>query len=224
MDSTSEKASSIFDSLKTNNFEADINSAESLTGYQKDYGLSTIPWYFWLMLVLVLAFFGFNIFVYLAKGTDDISNFFGPIIEKIGSFFGVALVNTTNQTASVAVTGANAIATSVGATQGASVANLKPLTDAAQNSTLYTILNSVSPEANKTIKAVSNPSDNDEEYAADDSHSSIQQSKSSNKSGWCYIGEDRGFRTCTQVSEKDTCMSGSIFPSQDICINPSLRA
>jgi hypothetical protein len=221
MDSIGEKSSSIFDSLKTNNFEADISSAESLTGYQEDYGLSTIPWYFWLMLVLVLAFFGFNIFVYLAKGTDDISNFFGPIIEKIGSFFGVVLVNTADQTASVAATGATAIATSVGATQGASVANLKPVTDAAQNTSLYTILNSVSPETNK--KAAS-PSDNNEEYAADDSYSSIQQRKSANKAGWCYIGEDRGFRTCAQISEKDTCMSGNIFPSQDICINPSLRA
>jgi len=221
MDSIGEKSSSIFDSLKTNNFEADINSAESLTGYQEDYSLSAIPWYFWLMLVLVLAFFGFNIFVYLAKGTDDISNFFGPIIAKIGSFFGVVLVNTADQTASVAATGANAIATSVGSTQGASVANLKPLTDSAQNTNLYTILNSVSPEMTKTA---ANLPDNNKEYIADDSHSSIQQSKSANKAGWCYIGEDRGFRTCAQISEKDTCMSGNIFPSQDICINPSLRA
>jgi hypothetical protein len=41
--------------------------------------------------------------------------------------------------------------------------------------------------------------------------------------GWCYIGTDRGVRTCSQVGVKDTCMSGDIFPSQDICVNPSLR-
>lgn len=221
MDSIESKSSSIFDSLKPSSFEADINSSETLTGYQEDYGLSTIPWYFWLMLVLVLAFFGFNIFVYLAKGTDDISNFFGPIIEKIGSFFGMVFVNTANQTASVAATGANAVATSVGSTQGASVATLKPVPDIAQNSSLYNALNSISPQANKTAKV---PSENDEDYEADDSYSSIQQSKSSNKSGWCYIGEDRSFRSCTRVTEKDTCMSGNIFPSHDICVNPSLRA
>jgi hypothetical protein len=60
-------------------------------------------------------------------------------------------------------------------------------------------------------------------YTADDSMSNIQQSKSSNKSGWCYIGEDRGFRSCIQVSENEKCMSGDIFPSQEICINPNLR-
>jgi len=60
-------------------------------------------------------------------------------------------------------------------------------------------------------------------YEADESSSSIQASKAGNKSGWCYIGEDRGFRSCIKVGEQDTCMSGDIFPSQDICVNPSLR-
>jgi hypothetical protein len=60
-------------------------------------------------------------------------------------------------------------------------------------------------------------------YTADDSMSSVQQSKSSSKSGWCFIGEDRGFRSCIQVTDNEKCMSGDIFPSQEICINPNLR-
>jgi len=60
-------------------------------------------------------------------------------------------------------------------------------------------------------------------YTSDDSMSNIQQSKSTSKSGWCFIGEDRGFRSCIQVNENEKCMSGDIFPSQDICINPNLR-
>jgi hypothetical protein len=43
------------------------------------------------------------------------------------------------------------------------------------------------------------------------------------KAGYCYIGEDRGFRSCAKVSQHDTCMSGDIFPTRDICINPNLR-
>ena len=42
--------------------------------------------------------------------------------------------------------------------------------------------------------------------------------------GFCYVGEDRGFRSCIKVGKADKCMSGDIFPTQDICINPSLRA
>lgn len=57
-------------------------------------------------------------------------------------------------------------------------------------------------------------------YAAD-SHmeSSIQASA---KKGWCYIGTDRGYRSCVK-SDSHKCMSGNIFPSKDICINPNLR-
>ena len=43
------------------------------------------------------------------------------------------------------------------------------------------------------------------------------------KAGYCYIGEDRGFRSCVKVSHHDVCMSGDIFPTRDICINPNLR-
>ena len=65
---------------------------------------------------------------------------------------------------------------------------------------------------------------NEPGYSADDSYSSIQMSKSASKSGWCFIGEDRGFRSCIQVGENDKCMSGDIFPSQEICVNPKLRS
>lgn len=44
-----------------------------------------------------------------------------------------------------------------------------------------------------------------------------------NKSGYCYIGEDRGFRSCIRVDESEECMSGDIFPTAAICINPNLR-
>ena len=44
------------------------------------------------------------------------------------------------------------------------------------------------------------------------------------KSGYCYVGEDRGFRSCVRVKDGDKCMSGDIFPTQAVCINPNLRA
>ena len=51
----------------------------------------------------------------------------------------------------------------------------------------------------------------------------MQSSQSKRKSGYCYIGEDRGYRSCIELSPGDKCMSGDIFPSMDICINPNLR-
>ena len=57
---------------------------------------------------------------------------------------------------------------------------------------------------------------------ADDATSATQM-KPKSKAGFCYIGEDRGFRSCIEVGEGDVCMSGDIFPTQAICINPNLR-
>lgn len=51
----------------------------------------------------------------------------------------------------------------------------------------------------------------------------IDSLPSSGKHGFCYVGEDRGYRSCIQIGNADKCMSGDIFPSQEICINPALR-
>ena len=55
----------------------------------------------------------------------------------------------------------------------------------------------------------------------DDSSSNTQIPRA--KSGFCFIGNDRGNRSCIEVSPNDKCMSGDIFPSMDVCVNPRLR-
>ena len=72
---------------------------------------------------------------------------------------------------------------------------------------------------NKALNSSKSQQQPNEDYQANEASSSI-----SGKSGWCYIGEERGFRTCAEVGVNDTCMSGDIFPSQEICMNPKLRA
>ena len=41
--------------------------------------------------------------------------------------------------------------------------------------------------------------------------------------GYCYIGKTNNIRNCAKVSSKNKCMSGDIFPTMDLCINPNLR-
>jgi hypothetical protein len=195
----------------------------------------------WIIIILVLAFLGFNIFVYLAKGTQDITNFFAPIITKIlGAFAMVtgqvvnttatgakAVVNTTADVIDAGLTGVQNVTqdatefVSQNATQGkkagstiggTSLSNAIPTADVMQNNTLNKALN------NSNVKQNIGQT---HEYIADDSSSSIQKTQS--KGGYCYIGEDRGHRSCMRVNENDNCMSGEIFPTNEICINPSLR-
>lgn len=47
---------------------------------------------------------------------------------------------------------------------------------------------------------------------------------STGKRGWCLIGGEKGDRTCLEIGANDICMSGDIYPTRDVCINPRLRA
>lgn len=76
---------------------------------------------------------------------------------------------------------------------------------------------------NRAIDSVKERNSKHEEngnYESDHASSSIQ---GGGKAGWCYIGEDRGYRSCAQVDANDKCMSGDIFPTKELCINPNLR-
>ncbi len=44
-----------------------------------------------------------------------------------------------------------------------------------------------------------------------------------NANGFCYIGYDKNQRECTNVFEGDICMSGQIFPTLAVCLDPHLR-
>lgn len=46
---------------------------------------------------------------------------------------------------------------------------------------------------------------------------------STQEHGYCYIGKSNNVRNCAKVSSKNKCMSGDIFPTMDLCINPNLR-
>jgi hypothetical protein len=48
----------------------------------------------------------------------------------------------------------------------------------------------------------------------------IQMAK---KAGYCYVGTLNKKRTCIEIDEDDKCMSGDIFPTRDLCVNPNLR-
>lgn len=50
----------------------------------------------------------------------------------------------------------------------------------------------------------------------------IQKPISANKINWCLIGEYQGKRGCVEVSDSNKCMSGQLFPSQSICLNPNI--
>jgi len=180
----------------------------------------------WLIIILILAFLGFNIFVYLAKGTQDITNFFGPLIKMVVGLTAVI----TGDVVDVAAEGTKTVVDATAGTIDKGLTAVQNITPNTPNSNFKAPPSQPQQQQpdlmanntlNKAINTAQSKQPSSTGYQADESTSNIQGGNT--KSGWCYIGEDRGFRSCAQVGDNDKCMSGDIFPTQEVCVNPNLR-
>jgi hypothetical protein len=226
-------SSSIFNSVIPNSTSnSNTNNTNGIVGFFKN-----ISWTTWFIIFIILSFLGVNIFVYLAKGTEYTEKILDRITNWISGIMGTPVRDTAKQTINVSATGTKAGINTVAntATQAVDIAT-KPFQTSNTNtnvkeSTAYTS-QSNQPVQNPSINiedqdqvsnSLNNALNNATSVQADDSYSSVQRNKSSNKSGWCFIGEEEGIRSCVEVGVNDTCMSGDIFPTNAVCINPNLR-
>jgi len=181
-----------------------------------------------LLIILLLALIGFNVFTYLDDITAWFSETFGAPFRYVARILGYAAADTVKTTVDVTAQGAkSAVDIAAGAaTSGIDVLQ-KTIEQGHDRDQVQHIQNQnklrSDDHANESSleKALSHAKK--EPPQPDDATSRTQRSQRSGKSGYCYIGEDRGFRSCIKLGEEDTCMSGDIFPTQAICINPRLR-
>jgi hypothetical protein len=167
------------------------------------YTLLGIHWSIWLVIFFVFfVLFALGLSLFVSKMKDirtQYSSFFDMLdmFGKIGS----QKQNSENQKG-IEMVGSNS----------SSLNNPTPInnTDTMNQNIFGNLLNKQNP----SNKSVTNS------YIEDSNTSSIQQKGGK---GFCYIGEDKGTRVCASVEESDSCMSGNIFPTKDMCINPKLR-
>lgn len=179
--------------------------------------------------IFILALFGINVFSILAKGTDEVSSVFHPIwnfFSRILKFFGFSTLTTVKQTATTSATGVSAIADTAAA---GTVSAVDAIESKASNKNSEAVPSTGVPSTTTTssqsalqtaLNSASDAAAQNEGVEPDDSYSSIQ---GGGKAGWCYVGEQQGIRSCVQVGANDTCMSGDVFPTSDVCVNPNLR-
>jgi hypothetical protein len=209
--------------------EIPSNSYSNSSGF-----FSNITWQTWIIIILIFALIGINIFVYLAKGTDFVATVFNDIFAPILKLFGYTTLETSKQTIQTSATGTKAGVdvvsnTTVGAINaGEQAISSEPQGQMAASSQQGTSLqqkqessNQYSPEGSLE-KALENASQSVNQGPSPDDSRSVFQSNG--KAGWCFIGQDQGVRTCSEIGVNDMCMSGDIFPTQEICMNPRLRA
>jgi hypothetical protein len=207
----------------------------------------------WIIIILLLAVLGFNVFAYLAYGTQELADFVGPLTAQFLGIFAfltgrtvevaaegtqnvvnaaaygsTAIIDTSAEVIDIGLDKVQDVARNVQSIGSKPNFKIKPIdinipavdinipaVDIMANNTLNKALNTSA----QTRQIQDGQRGND--YAADDSHSTIQTG--GGKAGWCFIGEDRGFRSCAEVGPSDQCISGDIFPTRDICVNPALR-
>lgn len=227
-----------------------LTEGPSSNGSIMDY-FSNMTLQTWIIIILLLALLGINIFAYLAKGTEETATIFGQIFGPILRLLGYSTLTTTKQTIDTTATGTKA---GVDIVAGSATGAIDTIQQTVQNreqsnipmgtsgtstgvsypqgqmaSSSYPVQQKMQSaganleqwQQDSLARALDNAKQTADEVKPDDSRSSIQ---TTGKSGWCFIGEEQGIRTCAEIGVNDVCMSGDIFPNQAICMNPNLRA
>lgn len=163
-----------------------------------------------LVVILVLSLLGVNIFLLFGDMLQNIVNIFRPVVSKtlaeLGYASGTLIDNSADIVSDTAKTGIDILhgtADSVGdllikaSGQGSGAALDKHINQPPINIPRP-------PSPNETTDPIQ------------------ANSTAASKSQWCLVGEYNGSRGCVSVTEQDKCLSGQVFPNQQICLNPNL--
>jgi hypothetical protein len=213
---------------------------------------------FWFVIIILLALYGFNIFKYLAQGTDIITALISPftyvialltgttvktiiqnisqggqtLITELSNFFG-ALINFFSQFFSGSLKVAEK--TSVSAIDQLQSNIIKDKTNSAESKKSKQVVKEEvaepEPEETTLLKNERKLAQRNREVSSEVKDTINKKEKtdpvplqtSTQEHGYCYIGKNNNVRNCAKVSSKNKCMSGDIFPTMDLCINPNLR-
>ena len=151
-----------------------------------------------IILVILLAVFGKYIYQYLKRKGGGLFSF----TEKAGSFIKRGVVK------SIAAVGIGDTVKKVEAKLSPSPTPAPPTAE--RTSTLAEPINTPRPSANAAQPVMPDSS----------TRSAIQNPP---QKGYCYVGTDRGYRSCIYVKDRKSCMSGQVFPMKEVCEYPGLR-
>ena len=229
------------DNISNSLINAQSASIESSSGF---FG-GLFKWIIIIILIIVfLAFLGFNIFSYLAVGTNEAAGTVSPLLNFItnllkGITYIIRLI--TGKSLNAVGEGGEVVVNATANVLDSGLEEVKQLGDYIEPDDAPSSLSNdhyrenqnhneqdrddnQNAALNRAIDSVKTRNSNQhysgDDYEADHASSSIQ---GGGKGGWCFIGDDRGHRSCAQVGANDKCMSGDIFPTKELCINPNLR-
>lgn len=172
---------------------------------------------------IIALFLGYNVLSAAGSTAEDIRYGLQPVLSSIANVFGLTLGSFIKTTSDESTKGVVTIAETANKAVDDTV-------DGAQK-----VLGGTPVE--KDDESDDEEEDNTKEKSLDKAIDLAPQKKSvveadeagsktqgkTGKAGWCYIGEDRGFRSCAKVGRQQECESGEYFSRKELCENPDLR-
>lgn len=164
-----------------------------------------------LTIILVLSLLGINIFIIFGNVLQNLIDIFNPLVSKGLSDLGYASGTIIDKSSDV-----------LADTSKVGIDILHDTVDSVGN--LLIKASGQSGDSGKNIDIAINqpPTKAPNQPSPDTSSSPIQTAPSSSKNQWCLVGEYNGGRGCINVTEHDKCMSGQLFPTQQMCLNPTM--
>ena len=176
------------------------------------------------LIVVVLAFLGINLFTYFGWALDDVTKVFQPVLR----LFGHGAADVVDQTVDVTADGVKGavgavtdVPTAVGGAAGTDAdgeteaggtpMQLDEESKVKQIAGAEKALQRSMAELNREREVPKHP-------APDSGTRSV-----TGQSGYCYLGSAGSTRSCVKVGPSDTCMSGEVFGSEALCLDPNLR-
>jgi hypothetical protein len=175
-------------------------------------------WVKWVLFIALLALIGVNVFNYLSQITDWFSKTFGPLFRRTVGSAADVVGSTATQTINTAAEGTQAV---VGGVAKGATSGIDELQKAIGGNAMRNNIDNKGIIAEKDETQEQPFVINQEDEEADTSI--VGPRTKGLTSGFCYIGEDRGVRSCMQIGQSDKCMSGQIYPTMEVCVNPNLR-
>lgn len=183
------------------------------------------PIFIGVVVVIALTIVGFNVFAYLGEGTDMVASGIMPIIERVTgdlSWFVNKFTDNTTTGTKGAVDVAGDTVKAGAAVPHDIVTGNKGAVVSQQNKKKIDATSAAN--AGSTTPEQADP-ENSMQTALDSASSQTQQANQnpepadtkSSGPGYCYIGEEQGFRSCISVSESNKCMSGDVYANLDAC-------
>ena len=172
------------------------------------------------VIIIILLFLGFNVLKMSGQGLD----YLGSVGKVLFGSIGIDVSDTIKKTINNTATGSKEVV-DISKDVAIDVVDDTEKLLGGKSESKKKEHDKAKKDNENLAQAVNNSTKKEKEHVVvpDDAGSTVQQSKGAGKAGWCFVGEDRGFRSCVRVGINDDCISGDIFPSNDLCINPTLR-